>query len=108
MTGAVWLRVRGLFPCLHQEGVEAYSLPLAGVGSLVLSVTMEVLGEKPTGRLFRAGFLVPQVGSVLKEQLEYQNQMCRGTSTASSCPRSRFLEVHTSSLKRRKASLWMC
>lgn len=42
MTGAVWLRVRGLFPCLHQEGVEAYSLPLAGVGSLVLSVTMEV------------------------------------------------------------------
>lgn len=67
MTGAVWLRVRGLFPCLHQEGVEAYSLPLAGVGSLVLSVTMEVLGEKPTGRLFRAGFLVPQVGSVLKE-----------------------------------------
>lgn len=67
MTGAVWLRVRGLFPCLHQEGVEAYSLPLAGVGSLVLSVMMEVLGEKPTGCLFRAGFLVPQVGSVLKE-----------------------------------------
>lgn len=67
MTGAVWLRVRGLFPCLHQEGVEAYSLPLTGVGSLVLSVKMEVLGEKPTGRLFRAGFLVPQVGSVLKE-----------------------------------------
>lgn len=70
-----------------------------------MSVKMEVLGEKPTGCLFRDGFLV---GSVLEESAGVSKPNVQRNKHGFLLPRARFWEVHTSSLKRRKASLWMC
>lgn len=58
MAGAGVAPGTGMFPWLPREGAEAYSLPSAGVGSLVSSVKMEV-GEKPLAAYSEpVGFLV--------------------------------------------------
>lgn len=62
-TGASVAPGRGLFPWLRREGVEAYSLPSAGVGSLVSSVKMEVW-EKSHWPPTQSRFPGAQVGSV--------------------------------------------
>lgn len=77
MTGAAWL-LGGFVPMFAPGRSRGLSLPLAGVGSLVLSVKMEVLGEKPLAVYSElvswctGGFCVEGVS-----QLEYPSQVCR-------------------------------
>lgn len=83
----------GLFPCLHQERVEACPLPLVGVGNLVLSVEMEVLGEEANWLPIQSWFPGATGGSALEESAGVSKiKRVEEKSKASSCPCSKFLK----------------
>lgn len=99
----------GLSPCLHQEGVEACPLRSAGVGSLVLSVDMEVVGEKASWLPIQSWFPAVTGGFCVEESAEV-SKIKRVEQKVKLPPAPvQILQVHTSSsLRHRKASLWTC
>lgn len=77
----------GLLPCLHQERVEACPLPLVGVGSLVLSVKMEVLGGEANWLPIRSWVPGATGGSALEESAGVsKTKHVEEKSKAASCP----------------------
>lgn len=90
---AVWFLV---WVCSHAcTRMESRLVPCTRLGLGVQSCQWRwrFWEKKPTGYLYRAGFLVSQVGSVLKESAEVsKNQTSGAKSKASSCPRSKFFK----------------
>lgn len=82
----------GFVPMLA-PGVEACPLLLVGVGSLVLSVKMEVLGEKANWLPIQSWFPGATGGPALEESAGVsKNQTCGGEKQSFLLPCSKFLK----------------